>query len=83
MIKGKRLLILSAMTREPKRMGRPPIDENAGTMRKPMTVRSPIWMHDEIEAIRASRRHGADKSDIVRELLADALEANKHKRSKQ
>jgi Arc/MetJ-type ribon-helix-helix transcriptional regulator len=70
------------MTDKAKRMGRPPIDESAGTMRKPMTVRLPIRMHEEIEAIRESRRYGADKSDIVRELLADALEAHKRKRSK-
>jgi Arc/MetJ-type ribon-helix-helix transcriptional regulator len=43
-------------------------------MLQPMTIRLPAEMVRQIEALRAGRLDAPDKSTIVRELLAKALQ---------
>jgi metal-responsive CopG/Arc/MetJ family transcriptional regulator len=44
-------------------------------MLAPVMIRFPQAMLDDIDAIRASRRDEPDRSSIIRELIAEALEA--------
>lgn len=46
-------------------------------MLAPITIRLPEPMMREIEALRDARRDAPDKSQIIRELLAKALEKRK------
>lgn len=52
--------------------GRPPLGDKA--MLQPVTVRFPVAMMDEIEAIQAARMDQPDKGQVIRELVALALE---------
>ncbi len=58
---------------EPRPRGRPPKPE--GPMLDRLSLRVPDRVADAIEAIRVQRKDGADASQIVRELLVKALEA--------
>jgi hypothetical protein len=53
--------------------GRPPIGTEA--MMSPMPVRFPKEMRDRIEAIRAQRLDRPEVSAVIRELIAEALDA--------
>jgi len=55
-----------------KRMGRPPKDENA--MLERINIRIPPEMARRIETISRERMDKPDKSVVIRELLAVALE---------
>ena len=55
------------------KMGRPPMGTEA--MMSPMPVRFPKEMRDRIEAIRAQRLDKPEVSAVIRELIAEALEA--------
>jgi hypothetical protein len=52
--------------------GRPPKGDDA--MLQPVTIRLPAEMVRQIEVIRAGRLDAPDKSTIIRELLAKALQ---------
>lgn len=56
-----------------KRMGRPPKGEKA--MMTPIAVRFPPVMREQLERIKAERMDGPEISAIVRELVAEALQA--------
>lgn len=60
--------------------GRPP--KGAEAMLAPVTVRFPAPMMREIEAIQASRMDAPDKGQVIRELVARGLEADKKQRRK-
>ena len=47
------------------------------TLLEPITIRLPEPMAAEIEQIQSSRRDAPDKSQVIRELLAHALESRK------
>lgn len=51
-------------------------------MLAPVTVRFPAPMMREIEAIQASRMDAPDKGQVIRELVARGLEADKKQRRK-
>ena len=53
--------------------GRPPIGTEA--MMSPMPVRFPKEMRERIEAIRAQRMDRPEASAVIRELIAEALDA--------
>jgi len=57
--------------------GRPPLGTEA--MMPPMPVRFPKEMRDRIEAIRAQRLDRPEISAVIRELIAEALEARAEK----
>lgn len=54
-------------------MGRPPKGEKA--MMTPIAVRFPPAMREQLERIKAERMDGPEISAIVRELVAEALQA--------
>ena len=56
---------------ETKRLGRPPVYERA--LLKPVTIRLPDSMNEQIEAIAEARADAPDKAQIIRELLAIGL----------
>jgi len=55
--------------------GRPP--KGKETMMAPITVRLPPAMMQEIEEIQAGRMDAPDKGQVIRELLAKALEGKR------
>jgi hypothetical protein len=57
--------------------GRPP--KGAEAMLAPVTVRFPVPMMREIEAIQASRMDAPDKGQVIRELVAKGLEKQRRK----
>jgi hypothetical protein len=59
------------------RRGRPP--KGAEAMLAPITVRFPAAMMREIEAIQSERMDEPDKGQVIRELVAKALEKGKRK----
>jgi hypothetical protein len=60
--------------------GRPPLDVKA--MMRPIPVRFPEPMIAEIEAIMAARMDQPDKGAVIRELVAEAIEARKARKKK-
>ena len=56
------------------RRGRPP--KHGATMMAHFTIRMPPVMMAAIERIVADRKDGADTAQVIRELLAKALEAD-------
>jgi hypothetical protein len=65
--------MLRAMKRDTKATpGRPPKGDDA--MLQPVTIRLPAEMVRQIEALRAGRLDAPDKSTLIRELLAKALQ---------
>jgi hypothetical protein len=65
--------MLRTMKRDTKATpGRPPRGEEA--MLQPVTIRLPAEMVRQIEALRAGRLDAPDKSTLIRELLAKALQ---------
>jgi metal-responsive CopG/Arc/MetJ family transcriptional regulator len=58
--------------------GRPPKADRP--MDVTLRVRAPAAMVDAIDAISAARMDAPDRSSVVRELLAEALEARRKKR---
>jgi hypothetical protein len=52
--------------------GRPPKGEES--MLQPVTIRLPVEMVRQIEALRVGRLDAPDKSTLIRELLAKALQ---------
>ena len=63
------------MEQTQKRHGRGRPAAYGRAMLSPMTVRLTAEMHAAIEAIAAERADGADKGQVLRELLAEALAA--------
>jgi len=55
--------------------GRPP--KGAEAMLAPVTVRFPLAMMREIEAVQASRMDEPDKGQVIRELVAAGLQKRK------
>lgn len=76
------------MTRKPKPPqpaprrpgGRPPAGDRA--MLSPITIRFPTPMMQQIEEIMAARLDSPDKGAIVRELVAEALDARAKRKGK-
>ena len=62
---------------EPRRMGRPPKGDEA--MLSPITIRFPRAMLEAISAIQASRMDEPERGQVVRELVAEALQARAKK----
>lgn len=58
---------------QPRPRGRPPKD--AESMLARINIRVPQAVMDAIEDIRSSRKDAPDASDIIRQLLVEALEA--------
>jgi metal-responsive CopG/Arc/MetJ family transcriptional regulator len=56
--------------------GRPPI---AGKAMATVQIRMPERMLEEIEAIQAERLDGADRSQIVRELITEGIKQRRRK----
>lgn len=50
-------------------------------MMEPITVRFPAPMMREIEAIQAGRMDAPEKGQVVRELIAEALQARSKRKS--
>ena len=55
------------------RRGRPP--KNDETMLERINIRAPSRLMDKVRAIQAERLDGPDTAQVVRELLAEAVEA--------
>jgi Arc/MetJ-type ribon-helix-helix transcriptional regulator len=66
------------MATRPKRKGRPPVGRH--TMGAPIALRFPEEMLEAIDAISASRMDRPDRSAVIRQLVAEALEARKTRR---
>ena len=58
--------------------GRPPMGEKA--LMEPISIRFPTPMMRAIEAIAAKRMDQPDKAAVIRELVAEALEAREKRR---
>lgn len=68
---------MHSMVKQPKKRGRPPVGD------KPMTqlaVRFPDDMLDEIDGIVAERYGQADRTSVIRELVAQSLQARKKRK---
>jgi hypothetical protein len=61
------------------KMGRPTITE--APLSQPVNVRLPGPMLEAIERIRAGRMDAPDRGSVIRELLAEAIEARAAKKS--
>lgn len=66
---------------EPPRRGRPP--KNAAAMLSPVMVRFPREMIEAIDAIIDDRMDKPDRSSMIRELIAEALDARSRKGGKR
>jgi hypothetical protein len=71
------------VAQQPKKRGRgrPPKAKEA--MLTPIPVRFPLAMVEAIEAIQAERMDQPDKSAIIRELVAEALQARARRKGGQ
>lgn len=65
------------MVKQPKKRGRPPV---GGKPMAQLAVRFPDEMLSEIDAIVADRYGQADRTSVIRELVAQALADRKGKR---
>jgi metal-responsive CopG/Arc/MetJ family transcriptional regulator len=66
--------------KQPKRMGRPPLNE--GVNMHQIAVRLPEPILVTIDEFLAGRLDAKNRSDMIRELLAEAIEARKAKGKK-
>ena len=70
--RGEYAMLRRMSNEETKRPGRKPVYDRP--MLAPVTIRLPGSMNDQIEAIAATRADAPDKAQVIRELLAKALE---------
>ena len=63
------------------RRGRPPKSDDA--MLNPVTIRFTRAMMDMIETVMAERIDGADKGQVIRELVLKGLEAHERERKRK
>ena len=63
------------------RRGRPPKSDDA--MLNPVTIRFTRTMMDMIETVMAERIDGADKGQVIRELVLKGLEAHERERKRK
>ena len=64
-------------------IGRPPKDGSKAMRYSPLAVRLPEAMISQIDAIAADRLDQPDRSTVIRQLLAEALEARAGARKKK